>query len=66
MLGELELLAKTTHQFVNKRFTVICDNVARHTISKNDVCSDKINHILLFDFLYGDCLLPLGKIICGC
>ena len=41
MLGELELLAEASDQFVNKRFTVVCDDIPRHTISKNDVCSDK-------------------------
>ena len=39
------------HQFVDKWFIIVCDEILRHTISKNDVCSDKINHVLLFDFL---------------
>ena len=29
MLGELELLVEATHQFVNKQFIVVCDDIPR-------------------------------------
>jgi len=51
VLGELELLVEVTHQLVNEWFIIVCDDIPRHTISKNDVCSDKINHVVLFGFL---------------
>jgi len=51
MLGELELLAEASYHLFNKQFTVVCDDKPRHTISKNNMCSDKINHVLLFYFL---------------
>jgi len=59
MLGELELLAEAGHQLVDKQFIVVCDDMTRHTISKTDVYSDKINHVLLFNFLEGGCLYAL-------
>jgi len=49
--GELELLTEAGHQLVDKWFIVVCDDIPRHTILKNDVHLDKINHVLLFDFL---------------
>ena len=51
MLRELELLTEATHEFVNEWFTIVRDDIPRRNIPKNDVCSDKRNHILLFDFL---------------
>jgi len=34
MLGKLELLVKAAYQFVDKRFTVVCDEIPRHSVSE--------------------------------
>ena len=51
MLSKLELLVEAGHQLVGKRFTVVCDNILRYTVPINDVCLNKINYVLLLDFL---------------
>jgi len=65
-LGKFRLLVKAIHQLVNKGFAIIYDDIPRHTILTNDVHSDKINQILLLDFLEGDHLYPFREIISGC
>jgi len=49
--GQTELFTKTSHQFVDKQFPIVCHNILRHTISIDEACPDKIKTVLFLDFL---------------
>jgi len=50
MLTKLEFLTKASHQLVEEWLAIVDDDVWRHTISINDMFSNKIDNILLLDF----------------
>ena len=45
MLGELKLLTYASQQAVDEGLTIISDNLPWHTISINNVCPYKVDHI---------------------
>ncbi|KAM1492333.1 hypothetical protein ACFX10_024274 [Malus domestica] len=64
VLLELVFLAELIHESVRELFSVVSDNVARHTISVDDMFLDKTDDSFLLDFLQGYGFSPLGEVIC--
>ncbi|KAB2611160.1 hypothetical protein D8674_019192 [Pyrus ussuriensis x Pyrus communis] len=50
VLLELVFIAKLVHKSVGELLSVVKDNVARHTISMDDMLLDEMNDNFLFDF----------------
>ena len=53
VLLELVFVAKLVHESVGELFSVVSDNVARHTISVDDMLLDEMDNSFLLDFPYG-------------
>jgi len=49
MLDKLKIRTQASHQAVKERLTIISDNVPQHTISIDNVCPYKVDHIFFFD-----------------
>ena len=64
MLLELVFLAELVHKSVGELFSVVSDNVTRHTISVDDMFLDETDDSFLLDFLLGYGFSPLGEVIC--
>ncbi|KAM1514562.1 hypothetical protein COP2_014038 [Malus domestica] len=64
VLLELVFLAELVHESVGELFSVVSDNVARHTISVDDMFLDETDDSFLLDFLQGYGFSPLGEVIC--
>ena len=50
VLLELVFVAKLVHKSVGELFSVVSDNVTRHTISVDDMLLDETNNSFLFYF----------------
>jgi len=61
VLGKLELLIEFGYRLIDKWFVVVCDNTLSYTIPTNDVCLDKINHVLVLNFSYAPVPADLEK-----
>ncbi|KAM2627924.1 hypothetical protein TB2_001326 [Malus domestica] len=64
VLLELVFLAELVHESVGELFSIVNDNVARHTISVDDMFLDETDDSFLLDFLLGYGFSPLGEVIC--
>jgi len=42
VLSEFGFLIEASHQLVEEWFAVVHDDISRHTISVDDVCSDEV------------------------
>jgi len=50
MFGKAKFLTKLSHQFVDERLAMICDNISRHAISIDGVHPNEVNSILILNF----------------
>ena len=63
LLLELVFLAELVHESVGELFFVVGVDVARHTISMNDMLFDDTDNSFLLDFPYRYNFSPLGEIV---
>ncbi|KAM1993260.1 hypothetical protein ACFX16_009620 [Malus domestica] len=63
VLLELVFLAELVHKSIGELFSVVSDNVARHTISMDDMFLDETDDSFLLDFLQRYSFSPFGEVI---
>ncbi|KAM2137856.1 hypothetical protein ACFX1Q_009982 [Malus domestica] len=63
VLLELVFLAELVHKSVGELFSVVSDNVARHTISVDDMFLDETGDNFLLDFLQRYSFSLFGEVI---
>ena len=64
MLLELVFLTKFVHESVGELFSIVRNDIARHTISVDDMLFDETDNSFFLDFSQGYGFSPLGEVIC--
>ena len=64
MLFEFVFLIEFVHESVGELFSIVRNDVVRHTISVDDMLLDKTDDSFFLDFPQGYGFSPLGEVIC--